>query len=77
MVSNERIQQWLGGDAPTAAEVKELGEEMPWWLLPAAMRLRNGRDLSADERSALASRLAVGAPRPRADGHGSRHRPGA
>lgn len=64
MVSNERIQQWLGGDAPTAAEVKELGEEMPWWLLPAAMRLRNGRDLSADERSALASRLAVGAPDP-------------
>lgn len=61
MVSNEQISKWIGGDAPTAAEVEALAAEYPWWLLPAAMRLRNERDLSADERTALSTRLAIGA----------------
>lgn len=62
MVSIEEINAWLDGSAvPTAERVGELERDMPWWLLPAAMRLRNARDLDSEERAALASRLAVGA----------------
>lgn len=65
MVSNERINQWLGGDSPSAAEVEQLAREMPCWLLPAVMRLRNGgADLTDGERLALTTRLAVGASDP-------------
>lgn len=57
-----RIERWLAGEAPSATEVAGLERSMPWWLLPAAMRLRNAADLSEAERAALKTRLAVGAP---------------
>lgn len=64
MVSNSEIEAWLRGDAPSAETVGQLKEEAPWWLLPAVMRLRNGRDLSDEERRELTTRIAVGAPDP-------------
>lgn len=54
--------RWLDGEAPSAQTVASLATEVPWWLLPAVMRLRNAKDLTDDERSALATRLATGAP---------------
>lgn len=62
MVGDDEIKQWLAGGSPTAEEVASLAREMPWWLFPAVMRLRNCRDLSDEERVALAARLAAGAP---------------
>lgn len=59
MVTNEEIEQWLGGASPTAERVGELEAEMPWFALPAVMRLRNAGDLSADERCELCGRLAL------------------
>jgi len=58
----EDCEAWVGGAAPTREEVEALRQQKPWWLLPAAMRLRNARDLTEEERTALKSRLATGAP---------------
>lgn len=61
LVSNDEILSWLNGGAPDEELMQMLEREMPAWLLPAAMRLRNCPDLSAEERSALTARLAAGA----------------
>lgn len=61
MVTNEEILSWLNGAAPDAELIETLQREMPAWLLPAVMRLRNCPDLSDEERVALASRLTAGA----------------
>ncbi|MCM1309790.1 MAG: hypothetical protein NC301_02050 [Bacteroides sp.] len=58
----QTIDKWLGGEAPFKEEVDTLARQMPWWLLPAVMRLRNGADVDAEERKALLTRVAVGAP---------------
>jgi len=59
---NEEITRWLDGGSPSKEQVETLSREASWWLLPAAMRLRNGSDVGADERMELLRRLAVGAP---------------
>lgn len=62
MVDIDEIERWMGGEAPSREAVDALAAEAPWWLLPAAMRLRNGADVGAEERAGLLSRLAVAAP---------------
>lgn len=65
MEMDEEIKQWLDGAAPSAGRVEELLREHPRFLLPAAMRLRNGgKDVDADERARLSALLALGAPDP-------------
>ena len=60
MITNEEIKQWLDGAAPTAERVGRLEAEMPWFALPAVMRLRNaGATLADDERRELCGRLAL------------------
>ena len=61
MVDEKEITAWLDGGAPTAERVEELRKEYPLFLLPAVMRLRNGRDLTDAERKDLTARLALGA----------------
>ncbi len=61
MIEEQEIREWLDGGAPTAERVEELRKEYPRFLLPAAMRLRNGRDLTEGERKELTARLALGA----------------
>lgn len=64
MTDTAAIERWIAGEAPSREEVESLRREMPWWLLPAAMRLRNAADISDEERAQLRAFLAVGAPDP-------------
>ncbi|MBE6305958.1 MAG: hypothetical protein E7082_08630 [Bacteroidales bacterium] len=61
LVSNEEILSWLNGEAPDEELLQMLQREMPAWLLPVAMRLRNCPNLTPEERAALTTRLAAGA----------------
>lgn len=64
MVDNSEIEQWLQGKAPDAETVEALRRELPWWTLPAAMRLRNCKELDDNERASLSALLAATAPDP-------------
>ncbi len=64
MLTTDEIRQWLNGVAPGAERVEQLRDLMPWFVLPAAMRLRNAADLSDSERRELGARLALAAPDP-------------
>lgn len=61
LVSNEEILSWLNGAAPDEEQLALLRREMPAWLLPVAMRLRNGKNLSDEEKASLTAQLAAGA----------------
>lgn len=58
----EEIKRWIDGEAPAADRVEELREAYPCFLMPAAMRLRNGGEIPADERARLTAFLALAAP---------------
>lgn len=62
MTDTAAIERWIAGEAPSREEVEALRREMPWWLLPATMRLRNAAGISDEEQSELRRFLAVGAP---------------
>lgn len=60
-MEEKEIQEWLDGGAPTAQRTEELLAEHPRFLLPAAMRLRNGCDVGDEERERLRALLSLGA----------------
>lgn len=64
MLSNDEIRQWLDGAAPDTGRLNQLRDQMPWFVLPAVMRLRNVSNLSDAERRELAARLALAAADP-------------
>lgn len=61
-LTQDEIKLWIEGAAPSAERVEELREAFPCFLMPAAMRLRNGEDISVEERERLSAYLALGAP---------------
>ncbi|MDE7388202.1 MAG: hypothetical protein K2M97_02995 [Muribaculaceae bacterium] len=66
MTLAEEIASWLREDSPVTPSpdrVEELGREMPWFLLPAALLVsRSGGSIDPGLRSRLLGRLALGAP---------------
>lgn len=61
-LTQDEIKSWIDGAVPSTERVEELLQAYPCFLMPAAMRLRNGSDLTSDERMRLTASLALGAP---------------
>ena len=62
-LTQEEIKSWIDGAVPSAERVEELRGAYPCFLMPAAMRLRNGgAEVDSDERARLTAFLALEAP---------------